>query len=128
MFSQVPDHVLKTLTHLPTVTNSMKHTMTLFFVPHTHTHLFPFPLRQLCQTVISTCGQLKASLSWLTGSQFVSYKHRTHLNPSAFTYPSNRSQCVLTPDTTVLSCGKINLTSRILQVVLVFRLLGGGGG
>lgn len=112
---QDPDQ--KTVTQLPTVTNSMKHTMTGFLcTTHTHTHLFPFPLRQLCQPLISTCvghkiaeGQLKASLSWPTGSQFVSYKHRTHLNPSVFTYPANPphiSQCALSPDTTQLRISK----------------------
>lgn len=69
---------------------------------HTHTHRFPFPFRQLCCS-FSTIGEtshfhmcagrrtaksrLKASLSWLAGSQFVSCKHRTHLSPTVFTYP-----------------------------------------
>lgn len=62
----------------------------------THTHLFPFPLRQLCCSLsiveashFHMCvghktakSRLKASLSWLAGSQFVSYKHRTHLSPT----------------------------------------------
>lgn len=110
--------------------------MTRFCPSHTHTytHLFPFPLRQLCQPLISTCvghkmakGQLKASLSWLTGSQFVSYKHRTHLNTSVFTYPSfPPSYLPVRSDpgyyTTFIRKSKSD--NRILQVVLVFRLLG----
>lgn len=69
----------------------------------THTHLFPFPLRQLCCSLsiveaghFHMCAghkkaksRLKASLSWLAGSQFVSYKHRTHLSPTVCTYPSD---------------------------------------
>lgn len=98
---------------------------------HTHTHLFPFPLRQLCQPLISTCvghkmakGQLKASLSWLTGSQFVSYKHRTQVYSHILLSPTHISQCALTPDAPRLSYGKVNPTTESSRLCLFLDFWG----
>lgn len=114
MSSRVHGHVMWPWPYLPTHTNPRRHTMTHIFVPHTsvathsptHTHTpFSFSPKtivlashfHMCVGHKTAKGRLKASLSWLAGSQFVSHKHRTHLSPTVFTYPSDphTSQCAL---------------------------------
>lgn len=102
MSSRVHDHVKWLWPRLPTIhlhkTYEIYNDTHFFFPqtsvpPHSPTHTpFSFSPKtivlvshfHMCVGHKTAKRRLKASFSWLTGSQFVSYKHRTHLSPNSF--------------------------------------------